>query len=577
MFDISGSELVSFEGSDTVVSVPVGVTRIGDDAFFECSHIAEIILPEGVVEIGARAFWGCEALERIELPATLRRVGDNAFRSCGALREITFPEGVTEVGEAVMRGCSQLEKVSLPESLKSLGMSMFADCYNLVQITLPTALESIGASCFHWCLNLTGIDIPQGVRVLENRTFSGCSGLRRVGLPSGLCEIGDGCFEGCGRLMTLDVPQSVERIGAGAFYKCGVMDTGSEFIRLGRVLVGYNGGEDAVVPSGVEIIGEHAFAYDEKLKSVQLPEGVTAVEDYAFESCTALERVTLPQSLKRLGKGAFSQCAALAEVVLPSGLERIGADIFQGCTVQLAQDRYLLSYSGSEENVCVSEGVRVVADDAFARCTGVRSVTFPEGLLTVGDGALRWCRQLEKIQLPSTVIYIGDAAFASSRQPLVTIEGAQGYLGDNAFPAGAVLAVKICGRRVKVKLLRAVRSGDCAEQRLWEFAKEPCEKSFLQIGEREYMLACAAALFGCGGWYENYLRENIVAAVCYAAQQDIPTLERVLSFGLLGLEQLGECIDFTTKNKLVHQQVILMRYRHEQFDSAQSAAQRFEL
>ena len=27
MFDVNGSELVSFEGSDTVVSVPVGVTN----------------------------------------------------------------------------------------------------------------------------------------------------------------------------------------------------------------------------------------------------------------------------------------------------------------------------------------------------------------------------------------------------------------------------------------------------------------------------------------------------------------------------------------------------------------------
>ncbi len=588
MFEINGSELVAYSGSETCVTVPDSVRSIGDDAFLECSHITSVTLPEGVESIGKRAFWGCAALESISLPKSLRSIGDNAFRSCGALKQIVLEQGVVHIGEAAFRGCEQLERAVLPDSLEKLGISMFSDCLNLREVRLPQYITSISASCFHWCINLTQIQIPDSVTELENHAFSGCSSLSRVFLPEGLRSICEDCFSGCGRLVSLDVPQSVCFIGSNAFYKSGIEDScDGDFIVLGRILVKYKGsGESAVVPENVGMIGNYAFAYCEQLKSVVLPEGVTHIGDYAFERCTALERVTLPSSLIQLGTDVFSECSSLMPFRLPQSLERLGSGLNETTAACLdrqadmttAQGKYLIAWTGKAEKLELPDGIQVVADCAFVRCEGVRQIVFPHGLKTIGDSAMRWRSELKQITIPDTVRYIGANAFANCIEPLIVIDEPGGYLGENAFPDGTHLEMNISQHRVSVTLAHCVRAGECAERQMWDFVCDPSDRTFGAISDTRYLIPCAIGFFGSVDSCGEYLRENLTDAVCFAAQhQDISVLEQLLSYGLLSPEQLCLCIDYAVRNKLVHQQVVLMRCQHEHFGQTDTAHKRFEL
>lgn len=60
------------------------VTGIGERAFYE-SKMTEIKLPVGLKKIGAEAFAGCGGLVRMELPASVEEIGENAFASCQQL------------------------------------------------------------------------------------------------------------------------------------------------------------------------------------------------------------------------------------------------------------------------------------------------------------------------------------------------------------------------------------------------------------------------------------------------------------------------------------------------------------
>lgn len=64
-FDIDDDVLTQYTGDDTHVSVPDGITRIGDDAFSGKTGIQTITLPDSITIIGESAFRHCDSLERI--------------------------------------------------------------------------------------------------------------------------------------------------------------------------------------------------------------------------------------------------------------------------------------------------------------------------------------------------------------------------------------------------------------------------------------------------------------------------------------------------------------------------------
>jgi hypothetical protein len=66
------------------------------------SDKAEVTLPTGLTHIGNSAFSFCMNLTAITLPATLTHIGDNAFYSCWSLTAIHIPKGMKEHFKALL-------------------------------------------------------------------------------------------------------------------------------------------------------------------------------------------------------------------------------------------------------------------------------------------------------------------------------------------------------------------------------------------------------------------------------------------------------------------------------------------
>ena len=87
------------------VSVPEGVTEIGDGVFANFRNLRGAVLPDSVERIGSKAFQNCESLSSLTLPTDLRELEADAFEGCGTLK-------------AVCRWCDSGIKASmLPEGL----------------------------------------------------------------------------------------------------------------------------------------------------------------------------------------------------------------------------------------------------------------------------------------------------------------------------------------------------------------------------------------------------------------------------------------------------------------------------
>ena len=74
-----------------------------------------------------------------------------------------------------------------------------------------------------------------------------------------------------------------------------------------------------VIPSGIEKIGDRAFASCENLSNVVIPKGVKTIERF-FTDCINLKRVEISEGVKGIGSVAFADCTSLAEINIPNSV-----------------------------------------------------------------------------------------------------------------------------------------------------------------------------------------------------------------------------------------------------------------
>ena len=72
------------------------------------TSIKGITIPEGVTVIGNHAFSGCKNITHISLPTTVTSMGDSAFSGCAGLISCSIPAGVTSIGYHAFYGCKKL-------------------------------------------------------------------------------------------------------------------------------------------------------------------------------------------------------------------------------------------------------------------------------------------------------------------------------------------------------------------------------------------------------------------------------------------------------------------------------------
>lgn len=97
------------EGEAVEVIVPgeldgFQVTGIGEDAFYICDSLGNVILPESVTVIGDRAFYVCNVLSGVTLPEGVLSIGASAFEECSVLTDITLPKCLTAIGGSAFEG-----------------------------------------------------------------------------------------------------------------------------------------------------------------------------------------------------------------------------------------------------------------------------------------------------------------------------------------------------------------------------------------------------------------------------------------------------------------------------------------
>lgn len=127
------------------VSLPDGIKKIGDYAFYQCASLVTCTMGQSIEEIGFSVFHGDKLLAGIiNLPA-LKKIANVAFKDCQkisaieSLGSITIINGSASQG-GTFQGCNSMTFVRLPATLETISAYAFWACTGIKTLICEAAV-----------------------------------------------------------------------------------------------------------------------------------------------------------------------------------------------------------------------------------------------------------------------------------------------------------------------------------------------------------------------------------------------------------------------------------------------------
>lgn len=420
------------------VSVPTGVTEIGDSAFSGITGITAVSLPDSVKVIGSSAFKGCPALRAATIGKGVEKIGDHAFARCEALEQIELQGRLKSIGAHALYDCVSLTQITLPQTLESIGEFAFCETGLSGSMAIPASVRFIGRNAFDQCPNLQRFAVASGntayscddAGVLFDRdktVLIRCPQRLRgaYSVPSGVVELADSSFDGCEDMTAIELPEGLQRIGTAAFRKCSALKELAFPASLSA--------DSAYSSHGCESLeryvvaeGNPNFASDaagllyNKDKTMLLrcpqhfngacvlPEGVSSCDSSAFHECRHMTSLSLPASWSyelNDWNDIFFYLSALQSISVSDEAPNVTSR--DGVLYSKDLKRLIACPAGFVGVHEVAAETAVIEDDAFQSCDGLEAVCLPEGLKKIGDFAFFGCRSMKRITIPASVESIG--------------------------------------------------------------------------------------------------------------------------------------------------------------------------
>lgn len=162
------------------LSLPEGLTTVGDMAFFDCINLTAATMPSTVTEIGWLAFCQCRSMTILVLNQGLQKIDRSAFEQCEKLQDLRLPDTLTTLGYHAFYACNALRYVQIPASVTKMDQGVFAYCKSLISAEIAAPLDVVPSWTFYGCESLTSIALHQQITGCEQNAFAGCVNLTTV-------------------------------------------------------------------------------------------------------------------------------------------------------------------------------------------------------------------------------------------------------------------------------------------------------------------------------------------------------------------------------------------------------------
>ena len=407
VYDIYKYAFYNWENNLTDVTIPNGVTGIGEFAFYDC-NIKNIEVPYSVKNIGKAAFKNCRMLISITLPFMDTYFGyyfgansysDNYSNVPASIETVVITGGTTLCDYAFYK-CSMLTSVAIPNSITSIGKNAFEHCTSLTNVHT----SDISA----WCEIKFGNISANPLYYAENFYLNG-EFVTEITIPDSITSICEYALLGVYRLTSITVADGNTKYHSES--NC-LIETESKTLILGC--------KNSVIPNDGS---------------------VTSIGDYAFYGCTELTNITIPNSVTSIAGGAFWACSSIESITLPfvggsaSATSASNSTLFgyifgtSSYTGGIKTEQYYKNDYGCYCNYYIPSSLRSVTITgekilfgAFDNCTRLASITISNNVTRIDDMALNGCTGLTSITVEeSNTVYhsSGDCLIKTASKTLI--------------------------------------------------------------------------------------------------------------------------------------------------------------
>lgn len=454
-FTLDGSTLEKYNGMEPNVTIPIGVNRIGKEAFANNNYIQSVYIPDGVTSIDFSAFENCKNLEKVVIGNDLRKIGQSVFSGCQSLREINIPRYVEEIGSGALAACPSLSSVTIDANNRHFicldGVIYTKDGKKMVQYlagrpystyTIPSPVTEIGEFGFYGANMLTGVDIIEGVKEIPEYTFLNCNALNNVTIPRTVESIRQGAFGGCPNLTKLAIPAEVRYIDPKAFTSLTgetgyMMDTNtgtvlseaSETQNTSQQLDNSNNSEQ-LIPEGTNF--------------TDISEFTSSNNDNNDTSDDTNEENLLDNLVNKIKESANQNDPSALGTTKIVG----GQAVFMMDPKSFTVKSFNIEEAQTEDSIADSVNqtpdgntVRDFSGNEFDIINGVlgnygsnnSDVSIPDSVSKIGNRVFYKNRDIKNVSMPNTVNEIGDFSFARSSVESVNLPENINKIGYAAF------------------------------------------------------------------------------------------------------------------------------------------------
>ena len=451
---------------------------IGEGAFENCQMLDTIALPASLRTIGDFAFQS-SGLTEVTVPAGVTTLGDGAFSRCADLSAVTVEKGnaVYHDIDGVVYTLDNLtihtypagkagENYTLETTTQIVAPWAFAGAVNLMTVELPESLVQISEYGFAYCKNMQYIHIPDNVLQIGRYSFAYDWNLYSVSFneTSKLPRISFGAFAYSG-LTSFTVPSNVSTMAQKAFEGCVNLTsiTFAENSKLESISAYmFDGGNNlqsiTFLPgSALTSIQAHGLEGMDRLMYIDFGDAkLTNIDNFAFRFCESLYTLDLPETVTNIGRYAFYGCKSLSELAIPGDMEHIGSYAFLGTNelnLYFANEElpayldenwdhgtrgYYVGVTSVVEDgdyryaILESGNIAIIEYLGNAAAVDLTTLNFGAPITQIGGSAFK-DSAVKSIVLPDTLTSIQAEAFAYSNLTSIVIPANVTFIGREAF------------------------------------------------------------------------------------------------------------------------------------------------
>ena len=174
---------------------------------------------------------------------------------------------------------------------------------------------------------------------------------------------------------------------------------------------------------GIEV---NAFAFNQKLRSIELPYSIVRISSFAFIGCSQLQTIKLGMKKLSVGRSAFYKCHSLNRVVWEGDLTSwLSASFENEFSNPLRYGAEFFCKGEKVEEFTIPDDIIVVPQGAFTGCSSVRTVRLHRNVKRISRAAFAFCENLKTVETCGFAVFsiFREAFFNCFSLSMVRLDG----------------------------------------------------------------------------------------------------------------------------------------------------------